>query len=565
MNSPEMLAVARGDAPSDLLLVNARVINTFTATIEKTNVAIHQGKIAGVGDYKDAAVRIDLHGAFLSPGFIDGHVHLESSMLCPGEYARAVVPRGVLGVVTDFHEIANVCGVAGIEYILKYAEALPMDIYGMAPSCVPATKLETSGARITVEELKGIKDLDKIIGLGEVMNYPGVISGDPDVLLKIDIFGGRVIDGHAPGLSGKDLNGYISTGIMSDHECSRLQEAEEKLNRGMVIMIREGSSEKNLDALLPLITEKTFKRCLFVVDDRNCADLLRDGDVDAIVRKAVKKGLEPVRAIQMATINTAEYFRLEGLGAVAPGYRANLIVMNDLSEMEVSLVLYDGKVVAEKGELVVPIPRISSLDLNHTVHIKPFQVEDLRMEARDKTLPVIEIVPDQIITRRRDESVRIEGDLVFPDIERDLLKLVVVERHGATGNMGIGLVRGFGLKRGAFASTIAHDSHNIIALGTNDKDIFKAIKELERIQGGISISAEGDILGSLPLPVAGLLSEDPIEKVVQKVEDLHGIILNLGCTLKAPFVTLSFLALPVIPELRLTDLGMVDVNDFKLL
>jgi adenine deaminase len=565
MNSPELIATARGDAPSDLLLVNARVINTFTAGIEKNNVAICRGRIAGVGDYTDAVERIDLHGAFLSPGLIDGHVHLESSMLGPGEYARAVVPRGVLGVVTDFHEIANVCGEAGIEYILKYAEVLPMDIFGMAPSCVPATNLETSGARITVEKFKRIKALDKIIGLGEVMNYPGVISGDPDVLSKIDMFRGMVIDGHAPGISGKELNTYISTGIMSDHECSSLEEAEEKLNRGMVIMIREGSSERNLDALLPLVNDQTFKRCLFVVDDRNCADLLRDGDVDAVVRKAVKKGLEPVRAIQMATINPAEYFRLEGLGAIAPGYRANLMVLEDLADMEPSMVLYDGRIVAEKGECVVPIPEISSADLKHTVHIKPFQIEDLRIRDGGKTLPVIEIIPDQIITRRRDIKIMSEDGFVLPDVEKDLLKLVVVERHRATGNMGLGMVSGFGLTKGAFASTIAHDSHNIIAVGTNDKDIFIAIKELERIQGGLSISAEGEILGSLPLPIAGLLSEDPLRKIADKLADLHGITLKLGCPLTSPFVTLSFLALPVIPELRLTDMGMVDVNDFKLL
>lgn len=565
MNHSKRPADDRGDAPADLLLVNARVVNTFTATIGKSHVAVKQGRIIGMGDETDALEEMDVNGAFLIPGLIDGHVHVESSMLGPGEYARVVVPRGVLGVVTDFHEIANVCGVAGIEYMLRYAESLPMDIFGMAPSCVPATNLETSGARISVERCRELKKLEKIIGLGEVMNYPGVISGDPEILSKIDLFRGMIIDGHAPGLSGKALHRYMSAGILSDHECSTLEEAEEKLNLGMVIMIREGSSEKNLEALLPLVQDNTFKRCIFVVDDRNCGDLLRDGDVDAVVRKAVKQGVDPVRAIQMATINTAEYFRLEGLGAVAPGYRANLVVLHDLADMEPSTVLYEGRIVAEKGELVVPIPRISSTDLTHTVHIKPFRREDLRIRAWDHIIPVIEIIPDQIITRRGDEKTRTKDGFVLPDITRDLLKLVVVERHRATGNMGLGMVKGFGLKQGALASTIAHDSHNVIAVGTNDEDIFIAIKELERIQGGLVISADGEIQGSLSLPIAGLLSEEPIEKVARGLEELHRICASLGCPLPAPFATLSFLALPVIPELRLTDLGMVDVTNFRLL
>jgi len=564
MNRQALLAVARGEAPADLVLLNASVINTFTGSVEEADVAVSQGRIAGIGDYGDGKVVMDLERRYLCPGFIDGHVHLESSMLSPGEFAAAVVPRGVLAVVTDFHEIANVCGLAGIRYVLRYGEEIPLDIFGMAPSCVPATLLETSGARLTSGDLKEIKVLDKIIGLGEVMNYPGVIHGDPEVLAKIDLFRGLVVDGHAPGVSGKDLNAYLSAGIQSDHECTTLDEAEEKLNKGMHIMIREGSSEKNLEALLPLVNDRTFRRCFFVTDDRTCADLLSDGDVDGVLRKAVGMGLDPVRAIQMATTNTAEYFRLKGLGAIAPGFRANMAVLKDLSEMEAAMVFYDGRLVAKDGELISAIPRIRA-DLTHTVNIRPFRVEDLEIRGKDETAPVIEIIRDQIVTKRRDEKVRTGEGLVLPDVSRDILKLVVVERHHASGNMGLGLVKGFGLKRGALASTIAHDSHNVMAVGTSDLDIFLAIKELERIQGGLSVTAEGRVLGSLALPIAGLLSEEPLRTVVRGLEELQGLASELGCVLSSPFATLSFLALPVIPELRLTDLGMVDVNQFKIL
>ncbi len=564
MNRQALLAVARGEAPADLVLLNASVINTFTGSVEEADVAVSQGRIAGIGDYGDGKEVMDLERRYLCPGFIDGHVHLESSMLSPGEFAAAVVPRGVLAVVTDFHEIANVCGLAGIRYVLRYGEEIPLDIFGMAPSCVPATLLETSGARLTSGDLKEIKVLDKIIGLGEVMNYPGVIHGDPEVLAKIDLFRGLVVDGHAPGVSGKDLNAYLSAGIQSDHECTTLDEAEEKLNKGMHIMIREGSSEKNLEALLPLVNDRTFRRCFFVTDDRTCADLLSDGDVDGVLRKAVGMGLDPVRAIQMATTNTAEYFRLKGLGAIAPGFRANMAVLKDLSEMEAAMVFYDGRLVAKDGELISAIPRIRA-DLTHTVNIRPFRVEDLEIRAKDETAPVIEIIRDQIVTKRRDEKVRTGEGLVLPDVSRDILKLVVVERHHASGNMGLGLVKGFGLKRGALASTIAHDSHNVMAVGTSDLDIFLAIKELERIQGGLSVTAEGRVLGSLALPIAGLLSEEPLRTVVRGLEELQGLASELGCVLSSPFATLSFLALPVIPELRLTDLGMVDVNQFKIL
>jgi len=560
-----LISVAKGELPADLILANARVVNVFTGEIEPGNVAIYGDRIAGVGDYHQAKQVLDLRDKYLAPGLINGHTHLESSMLDIGQYARAVVPRGTLAVVTDLHEIANVSGLEGIRYVLRCARRLPLELFLMAPSCVPATHLETSGASLEPQALRQVLRWRGCIGLGEVMNFPAVLGANESILSKINLARGKVVDGHAPGVTGKNLSAYIAAGIYSDHESVSLDEARDKLRQGMYVMIREGSSEKNLDALLPLVTDKTYKRCLFVVDDRSCVDLLRDGDIDAVVRKAIRSGLDPVRAIQMATINTAEYFRLAQLGAIAPGYIANLIVIGDLSGLPVDMVFYRGRLVARHETPLFPLPESSAGGLTRTVHIKPFSIEGLRLLASGETEPVIELVPGQIITKKRMEKVKTSDGVIVPDIGRDILKLVVVERHQATGNIGLGLVTGFGLKRGALASSIAHDSHNIIAVGTNDEDIFTAIKEIERLRGGLVIAARGKVLASLALPIAGLLSDEPLETVVSKLEKLERLAIDLGTMLSSPFAALSFLALPVIPELRLTDLGLVDVNEFKLI
>jgi adenine deaminase len=486
-------------------------------------------------------------------------------MLDIGQYARAVVPRGTSALVTDLHEIANVCGLAGMRYVLNRARRLPLELFLMAPSCVPASPLETSGASIEAEEIRKILRWRECIGLGEVMNFPGVLSGDAGVLAKISLAEGKVVDGHAPGVSGKNLSAYIAAGIYSDHESVSLDEAGEKLRLGMWVMIREGSSEKNLEALLPLAVEKTYRRCFFVVDDRSCADLLWDGDIDAVVRKAIRLGLDPVRAIQMATINPADYFRLDRLGAIAPGYLANLIVIDELSKLTVDMVFYHGKLVAKQGAPLFSVSQTVDKKMTDTVNIKPFGIEVLKLRAFGETMPVIELVPGQIITRKRVERVKITNGAIVSDIGRDILKLAVVERHRATGNIGLGLVKGFGLKRGALASSIAHDSHNIISVGANDNDIFIAIREIERLKGGLAVASDGKILGSLALPIAGLLSGEPLEVVVSKLENLGKKARDLGAKLPSPFAVLSFLALPVIPELRLTDLGLVDVKEFKII
>jgi adenine deaminase len=569
MNLKELISVARGEIPADLLLKNARIVNTFIGEIEQADVAIHGNRIAGVGDYGKAKEIIDLQGRFLAPGLINGHTHIESSMLHPARYAQAVVPRGTLAVVTDLHEIANVCGFKGIKFVTDWAQKLPLDMLFLAPSCVPATHLETSGARISSKEIKKCLAYPNVIGLGEMMNFPGVVSGDEEVLKKISVSKGRVIDGHAPGLGGKELNAYLSAGILSDHESTTPEEGKEKLRRGMYLMIREGSSEKNLDALLPLVTDNTYKRCFFVVDDRCCSDLLWEGDIDAVVRKAIDRGLEPVRAIQMATINTAEYFRLYDRGGIGPGYIANLITITDLAKLEINMVFYQGKLVARQGKPLFPPPPVT-LELKDTVRIKSPTAKSLSLRAKrsnlsEESYPVIEIIPEQIVTKKAMEKIKVVDGVVMPDVERDILKLVVVERHKASGNIGLGLVKGFGLKKGALASSVAHDSHNIIAVGTNDLDILKAIEEINRLQGGLVVCANLEILASLPLPIAGLLSPEPLDAVVFQHEKVEKAAASLGNLPPAPFAIISFLALPVIPELRLTDLGLVDVNEFRLI
>jgi adenine deaminase len=564
MNLRELISVARGEIPADLLLKNCQIVNTFIGEIEQADVAIYGDRIAGVGDYDKAKEIIDLQGRFLAPGLINGHTHIESSMLHPARYAQAVVPRGTLAVVTDLHEIANVCGYRGIKFVLDWAQKLPLDMLFMAPSCVPATHLETSGSRISSKEIRKILAYPNVIGLGEMMNFPGVVSGDEEVLKKISAAKGKIIDGHAPGLGGKELNAYLSAGILSDHESTTLEEGKEKLRRGMYLMIREGSSEKNLDTLLPLVTDNTYKRCFFVVDDRSCSDLLREGDIDAVVRKAIDRGLEPVRAIQMATINAAEYFRLHDRGAIGPGYIANLITITDLAKLEIDMVFYQGKLVAKQGKPFFPSHPIT-LELKDTVRIKSPTAQSLKIAPAGETYPVIEIVPGQIVTRKAVEKIQVVDGTVMPDVEKDILKLVVVERHRASGNIGVGLVKGFGLKKGALASSVAHDSHNIIAVGANDLDVLKAIEEINRLQGGLVVCADLEILASLPLPIAGLLSPEPLDVVVFQHEKVEKAAASLGNLPPSPFAILSFLALPVIPELRLTDLGLVDVNEFKLI
>ena len=558
-----LIKVARGDAPADLVIANARIVNTFTGEIEYADVAIHQGKIAGVGDYRKTPGGkrvIDIGGRYLTPGLIDGHFHLESSYLNVGEYARAVVPRGVLGGVTDLHEIANVCGVPGLKQAMRVARQMPMDLFMTAPSCVPATDMETSGRRLERRELLQLRRMKSMIGLGEYMDFPGVIDGNRHALGKLEAFSGMAKEGHAPGLSGRELNAYLAPLIGSDHETVEYAEGLEKLRRGMYLMIREGSSEKNLEALLPLVTDATWHRCMLVVDDRNARDIYSDGGLDAVVRKAVRLGLDPVRAIQMSTLVPATYFRLEGQGAVAPGYWANLVVVDDLTDFRAESVFYRGRQVGREGRALFDAPQAAIQPLGPPMNVRSFSVRDLAFHWDEVTVPVMEVVPGQIITRWVTEPNRSFDGIVSSDVSRDLAKAVVVERHKATGNIGTGLVRGLGLKKGALATSVAHDSHNIVAVGVADSDIFVAVTEVEANGGGLAVVEDGCVVASLPLPLAGLLSDMTLEKVVKVLEELDAAAEKLGCRVDSPFSLLSFLALPVVPELKLTDMGLVDVE-----
>ena len=566
MDLSRLIRVARGDAQADVVFINARIVNTFTGEIEEGNVAVAEGRVAGVGDYDEAARTVDVGGRYLAPGLIDGHFHLESTYLHVDQFARAVVPRGTLAAVTDLHEVTNVAGLDGMRYIMECGRRVPMDLFFMAPSCVPATDMETSGATLGPDDIRKALRWKGVLGLGEVMDFPGVIRGDETVLDKLRAAHGRPRDGHAPHVRGKALNAYLAPIIGSEHESTEYEEGLEKLRRGMRLMIREGSSEKNLEALLPLVNDGNYHRCMLVVDDRNALDVLREGDVDAVVRKAIRLGLDPVRAIQMATLNVAEYFRLEGLGGIAPGYFANMLVLRDLETLDIAEVYYRGELVAQDGKANFSAPLPSNEWIKRTVNVRPFDVDDMALAAgASETFPVIEIIPGQIVTRRRDEKPSRSNGSIVADTERDLLKLVVVERHKATGNIGVGLVGGFGLRRGALATSVAHDSHNIVVVGVDDADIYAAVKEAERNQGGLCVVAGGEVLASLPLPIAGLLSTEPLEAVAGKLEDLERLAAELGCSVNSPFSVLSFLALPVIPELKLTDMGLVDVMAGRLL
>ncbi|HII06717.1 MAG TPA: adenine deaminase [Methanotrichaceae archaeon] len=560
MKLEELIAAARGEVEVDLLLEGADIVNTLSGERYRSDVAIHEDIVVGF-DCSSSRKTFDLSGKVLAPGFIDGHVHIESAMVTIPEYARAVVPRGTTTVVADPHEIANVLGLEGIRYMLDCTRLSPLDVRIMLPSCVPATHLETSGASLDAEALSKLIDEDGVLGIAEMMNYPGVIFKDPQVLAKIRLAGEKRVDGHCPLLSGRDLAAYVAAGIGSDHECTSLEEAREKLRLGMRIMIREGTAAKNLDDLLPLVNDVNSRRFLFVSDDRHPSDILREGHIDSMVRRAVESGLDPIAAIQIASLNAAEYFGLSNLGAIAPGRRADIVVLDDLEKLEVLKVLKDGKVVAEGGRLIAPLrkaqrPALASMQVGQ-IGPKSFDIK-----AEGDLARVIGIVPNQIITRSLRLQPKIVDGYVVADVERDVLKMAVVERHRGTGNVGLALVSGFGLARGAIATSVAHDSHNIAAVGTDSEEIFRAVSAVREMEGGLVVVDQGVVTASLPLPIAGLLSDRSMDEVVKKIEEVVEAAKDLGSTLEDPFMTLSFLCLPVIPELKLTDRGLVDMNRF---
>jgi adenine deaminase len=558
-STSHLLSVARGDTPADLVLTNCRVVNVFTGQIEQADVAIAGDRIAGVGKGYAGKQTVDVGGAYVAPGLIDAHVHVESSLCTPPNFARAVVPRGVTTVVADPHEIANVCGAAGVRYMADASKGLPLRVVLMAPSCVPATPMATAGAALSADDLKKLLDDGVVHGLAEVMNFPGAISGDASVRAKIDAFTGRPIDGHAPGMKGKALNAYAAAGIGSDHECVTVEEAIERLARGMYLLIREATNARNLDALLPVVTPANSRRVCFCTDDRTASDLLDVGSVDYMVRRAIERGIEPIEAIRMATLNTAECFGLNNRGAIAPGRLADLFVFDDLKAPKARQVYVAGKCVDEAtlGFRRVPVP--DSLTCTVQIH---WPAVDLMINAKSDRMRVIVHTPDQLVTEVALTSPKVDANgRAVSDVEHDVLKFAVIDRHTNSGHTSVGFIKGFGLRRGALAGTVAHDHHNLVCIGCDDDSMMRAITAVAGTQGGLAVAHEGGVT-TVPLPVAGLMSDEPIEDVRIRIDEVLSIARRLGSPLNDPFMAMSFMALEVIPKLKLTDQGLVDVEKF---
>jgi adenine deaminase len=557
----QKLAIARGEQPAELFFKNARVVNVLSGEVHNAGMAVDDGRIIGLGDYKARRV-VDLKGAYIAPSLIDGHFHVESSMLTAPEFTRAVAPHGTGAVVIDPHEYANVLGLDGIRYVLESTKNLAVDFFIMLPSCVPATDLETAGAELTADDLKLLMHDERIAGVAELMNFPGVYLGAKSELAKIEAGKGKAIDGHAPGLRGKALNAYALAGVRSDHESVDVKEAREKLRLGMHLLLREGSTERNLEHLLPLINANNFQNCSFATDDKLAGDLVNEGHIDHCVRKAIKFGLSPVTALQIATVNTARHYNLRNLGALAPRYWADFIVFDSLKRFQVRQVWKKGVLVAEDGKFLAKTP--SSVPLPRSTMNLKYRPGDFVVKAAGTgKIRVIDIIPNQIVTKELVVSPKITNGEVVADPKRDILKMVVVERHRATGNVGVGFVRGFKLKRGAIGSTVAHDAHNVIVAGTNDADLRFAIQELTRLQGGQVAVADGKILAELPLPIAGLVSDEPLGHALKLIDDLNAAAHALGCELAVPLMSLSFLALSPIPALKLTDQGLIDATKLQ--
>lgn len=554
-----VINVAAGREKADLVLKNANFINVFSNEMQTADIAVAEGLIVGIGKYS-GNVEYDASGKVVSPGFIDAHIHLESSLVSPSEFARATVPHGTTTVICDPHEIANVMGTDGIDYMLEATSGLPLDVHFMLPSCVPATPEDESGAVLTFEDLDSYFTNNRVLGLAEMMNYVGIVGADKSTVSKILTSQGhhKKIDGHAPGLSGKDLNAYISAGVYSDHECSDIENALEKLRLGQFIMIREGTAAKNLTALMPLLNGKYSSRCMFSTDDKHPNDLLFDGHIDSIVRKAVLMGADPIIALKVATHNAARYFLMNNKGAIAPGYLADIIIMDNLTDFNVETVFKKGKLVYDKnGVRPFESPKISEklrVEAENSFSLPKVSAETFKTE---KPLGVIGLVKGQIVSENLGKADGVS-------LENDILKIAVVERHRNTGHVGIGYIKGYGLKKGAVATSVAHDSHNIIAVGADDEAIAAAVEEVVRLHGGIAVYDGEKTTAALSLEIAGLMTDRPLTEVNEILENAKKSAFELGISTDIdPFMTLSFMSLPVIPSLRITTKGVFDVSEWK--
>ena len=552
-----------------VLLKNAFVVNVFTDELVKQNVLIEDERTIGVGDYTQADEICDLKGRIICPGLIDGHVHIESTMMIPDELARTILPHGTTAIVADPHEIANVCGADGIRYMLRASENLPMDFFFTASSCVPATPFDETGAEMHAEDLKEFYREPRILGLAEMMNYPGVLFKDPDVLAKIADAkaAGKVVDGHAPLLSGKDLDAYVAAGVESDHECSNLEEAVEKLSRGQYIMIREGTAARNLESLIGLFDPKYNHRCLLVTDDCHPTDLLHKGHIDNIIRRAAECGANPIVAVRMASLQAAEYFRLRGYGAVAPGCIANLTIVDDLKAFHVTDVFVHGKRAVRNSKLVdFEHPKADQAlekRVRDTFKVKPLTEEDFVIHESNGLCRIIGVIPGQIITEERIEEIHFDVNSGI-DVNRDILKIAVIERHRGTGHIGLGFIKGIGIREGAMASSVSHDSHNIIVIGTSDADMAAAANKIIDMGGGNVVVKDGEDIARMALPIAGLMADFPAADTAAFNAKVRQAVYELGAPVNVePFMNMAFVSLPVIPALKMSTQGLIDVNKFE--
>lgn len=555
-----LIAVAAGREKADLVLKNAKYLNVFSNEFLSGDIAVANGLIAGVGKY-DGKTEIDVSGKLVLPGFIDAHIHLESSMVTPAEFAKAVVAHGTTTVITDPHEITNVMGIDGVEYMIQASQNLPIDVHFMMPSCVPATEIDESGAELDCKDIDLYLDNKKVLGLAEMMNYVGVINGDKNVLSKIVTSQAhhKKIDGHAPELSGNDLNAYIAAGVYSDHECSTFENALEKLRKGQFIMIREGTAAHNLKALMPLLTQQYYSRCMFATDDKHPSDLLYGGHIDYIVKQALKNGADPIVALKTATHHAARYFLLNNKGAIASGYLADIVVVDNLEDFNVETVFKRGKLVFDGEVKDFSVPTVDEKLAEKcfdTFHLDSVTPSSFKVDGK---LGLIGLVGGELLTRNLGTADKI-------DVENDILKIACIERHKGTNHIGVGYVKGYSLKSGAVATSVAHDSHNIITVGCNDDDIAVAVNAIKDSKGGIAVVENGKIKALLELPIAGLMSDEPLTTVNEKLENAKLSAYELGADKSIdPFMTLSFLSLPVIPSLRITTKGVFDAENWKML